>query len=102
MIKFCFECGKKLEYSFSPPNFCPSCGTAIQKNKVSKPKKPSKSFSSSVDEDGYTNSDQIPNISRLEFEIEDYGSNVQHTIGSLGGKSLPKKQKRVIKNITDL
>ncbi len=26
-IKFCTECGKKVEYKFSPPKFCAECGT---------------------------------------------------------------------------
>ena len=35
MTKFCFDCGTKLEYKFNPPNFCPSCGTAISAEKKS-------------------------------------------------------------------
>ena len=29
MKKFCSECGYKVEYKFSPPKFCPNCGTPM-------------------------------------------------------------------------
>ena len=28
-IKFCTDCGKKIEYKFSPPKFCSECGSSI-------------------------------------------------------------------------
>ena len=29
MIKFCSECGTKVEYKFSPPKFCSQCGAPM-------------------------------------------------------------------------
>ena len=28
-VKFCSECGTKVEYNFSPPKFCSSCGAPL-------------------------------------------------------------------------
>lgn len=108
MTKFCFNCGHKLEYKFSPPNFCPNCGQSInnESNKT-QPKqdvlKASENTSTiSEDSEGYTNANYVPKISKLQYELDDFGASVQHTIGSLGGKSAPKTYKANIKNINDL
>tara|TARA_R110002153_G_scaffold152848_1_gene304603 strand:- start:1255 stop:1587 length:333 start_codon:yes stop_codon:yes gene_type:complete len=110
MNKFCFECGTKLEYKFNPPNFCPSCGVSIkdgQSKKVEPARseastKISKSSKSSEDSEGYTDANYIPNISKLEYEIEDFGDSNQQTIGSLGGKISPMRKNNIIKKIDDL
>jgi|TARA_R110001592_G_scaffold334878_1_gene619378 hypothetical protein len=49
-----------------------------------------------------TDAEFVPDISKLEYEIEDYGASVQQTIGSLGGKSPPKKRKTNIKKLDDI
>ena len=105
MVKFCFECGHKLEYKFSAPNFCPQCGVKISggEKAAASVKKPVESVAKkSVEiEDGFTNSDRIPNISKLEFEIEDYGYNAQQTMGSLAGIQPPKKRIINRRNISE-
>tara|TARA_R110002153_G_scaffold185294_5_gene338439 strand:- start:2427 stop:2741 length:315 start_codon:yes stop_codon:yes gene_type:complete len=104
MTKFCFHCGGKLEYSFSPPNFCSHCGqeTGAKGEKKQKPSLKSVVTRASEDSEGYTNSEYIPSISKLEYEIEDFGSSTQQTIGSLGGKSVPKRRLNSVKSIDDL
>ena len=106
MVKFCFECGHKLEYKFSVPNFCPQCGAKIGggEKAVATVKEPTKqAVKRSVEsEDGFTNSQEVPKISKLEFEIENFGADVQHSIGSLFGKRAPTKRQTNIKNINDL
>lgn len=104
MTKFCFDCGTKLEYKFNPPNFCPSCGTAISGEKKSKTKTTSEeAVAKSVeDADGYTDANFIPSISKLEYEVENFGGDIQQTIGSIGGKQSPKRRQSSIKNINDL
>tara|TARA_R110001632_G_scaffold35298_2_gene89124 strand:+ start:1137 stop:1463 length:327 start_codon:yes stop_codon:yes gene_type:complete len=108
MTKFCFDCGNKLEYKFNPPNFCPNCGSNISGLKSEKggsiPTKETAPASSEVSEDseGYTNANSIPRISKLEYEIEDFGADIQHTIGSIGGKSAPAKRKNNVKSLNDL
>ena len=105
MVKFCFECGLKVEYKFSVPNFCPQCGAKIGggEKAAASVKKPAESVTKkSVEiEDGFTNSESIPRISKLEFEIEDYGHNVQQTMGSLAGRQAPKKRIVTRRNIDE-
>jgi hypothetical protein len=108
MTKFCFDCGRKLEYKFNPPNFCPNCGVNISGPKLKKddsvpPRKSSTDpLEVSEDSEGYTNANFIPSISKLEYELEDFGADVQHTIGSIGGKSAPAKRKNNVKSLNDL
>ena len=104
MTKFCFDCGTKLEYKFTPPNFCPSCGTAISGEKKAKTETTNKSVvaKSVEDADGYTDANFIPNISKLEYEIEDFGASFQQTIGSIGGNQSPKRRQKTVRDINDL
>jgi hypothetical protein len=104
MTKFCFDCGAKLEYKFNPPNFCPSCGTATSGKKEAKNETPLKRVvsASKEDADGFTDADCVPNISKLEYEIEDFGSSVQHTIGSIGGIQSPKRRQKTVRDINHL
>ena len=106
MVKFCFECGHKLEYKFSAPNFCPQCGAKIgggEKAAASVREPAKKVVKKSVEtEDGFTNSELVPRISKLEYEIEDYGASMQQTMGSLAGRQAPKKRIIQRKNIEDL
>ena len=106
MVKFCFECGHKLEYKFSVPNFCPSCGAKLGgvEKTVAEAKKSAKStVEKSIElEDGFTSSDLVPKISKLEYEVENFGSDMQENIGSIFGKNTPTKRRNNSKNINDL
>ena len=105
MIKYCSECGTKHEYKFSPPKFCSNCGSPMGvAQSEAKPLsrnvetlRKSKALS-----ENETDAEFVPDISKLEYEIEDYGSTVQQTIGSLGGKSPPKKRETNIKRLEDI
>jgi predicted RNA-binding Zn-ribbon protein involved in translation (DUF1610 family) len=105
MTKFCFSCGHKLEYKFNPPNFCPVCGTQINASlntKSSIKTKETQNKKVSVDKEGYTDSDNVPRINKLEYELEDFGASAQQTIGSIFGKTAPGVRKTNVKNINDL
>ena len=39
---------------------------------------------------------------KLEYEIDTFGSDIQHTLGSLGGHSAPTRRKRNVKHFDDL
>jgi DNA-directed RNA polymerase subunit RPC12/RpoP len=76
MTKFCFNCGHKLEYKFNPPNFCPNCGTNINETSSKKDEdipacKTSIPSKASETSDGYTDSAFVPNISSLQYELDD-------------------------------
>ena len=105
MIKYCSECGAKHEYKFSPPKFCSNCGAPMgTAQKESKPlnKKIIANEKSKAINDEETDAEFVPQISKLEYEIEDFGASVQQTIGSLGGKQSPKRRESSIKNIDEL
>ena len=94
---FCFNCGNKIQYNLSKPNFCTSCGTSLKTGEssasVATPTKPSKNTKiQSVSEDE-TDAECVPNISKIEVETEQYGGSF--TIGSLAGeKTQPEFQGR--------
>ena len=64
---FCPECGAKNSYTLKKPNFCQSCGETfaafgMANASVSKP--------SLAATDGKNSEDSIPNISKLEYDID--------------------------------
>lgn len=108
-IKYCSECGKKYEYKFSPPKFCSECGSPMGianqearpiDRQVQRPPQEVEKFTS-VSEDE-TDADHVPQIGRLQYEVEDYGQTFQQTIGSLGGKTPPNRFKKKTRDINDL
>ena len=105
MIKFCSECGTKAEYKFSPPKFCSNCGASMGGTKVERPTTPSREVSRTnkiqAISDSETDAEYVPDISKLEYEIDTYGSQYNQTIGSLGGKSMPQRRKIVKRDIDD-
>ena len=106
MIKYCSQCGSKHEYKFSPPKFCSNCGSPVGVASLNESKPLDRSASShrksqAINEDE-TDAEEVPNISKLEYEIEDFGAATQQTIGSLGGKEAPRKRKNIKRSIYDL
>ena len=102
-IKFCTDCGKKVEYKFSPPKFCSDCGNpfnAAYVNEDSPISRKVKKIETVADDE--TDAEFVPQISRLEYEIDDFGMNAQQTMGSLAGKSPPKRKNRTIRDIDNL
>ena len=64
---FCPECGAKNSYTLKKPNFCQSCGETfaafgMANASVSKP--------SLAATNGRNSEDSIPNISKLEYDID--------------------------------
>jgi len=72
-VKYCIECGNKIEYSYSPPKFCSNCGTqvgvAAKKETFNSPAKRRISKSRELEE-GFTDSDFVPNIDKLDLDVE--------------------------------
>jgi len=94
---FCTNCGHKMTYSFSPPNFCGKCGTKLNAS-VATASVPPKTLPQkrSVDEDEwiddgddeeYSNSDDLPSISSLAYELEPDSPNRQYQFGELFGQT---------------
>lgn len=94
-IKFCQECGSKLEYKYNPPKFCSNCGSPTGATNTSvataKPT-PQKQEKIRALNDDETDAEFVPTLQKLEFEIEDYSTSM--TLGSLMGKEAPKTKRR--------
>lgn len=93
---YCSHCGSKNTYSVSVPNFCSSCGTSLgsssSKSKETNPKTkklsqsshpplPKKRSSMSREEislaDYETDMDYVPDISKLQYEIDIPKNNIK-------------------------
>lgn len=93
---YCSNCGSKITYTVSQPNFCSSCGTSIgsiiqeskennqKTNKFSQSRHPSlpkrtspiKSGEVSLADDE-TDIDYVPDISKLQYEIDIPKNNIR-------------------------
>jgi len=106
MIKFCSECGAKAEYKFSPPKFCSSCGTpmGVAAKNESRPLDRNVNASRKIQAiaDDETDAEFVPQINKLEYEIDTYDDQYNHTIGSLAGKAPMSRRRATRKNIDDL
>ena len=93
---FCTECGNKIEYSYSKPKFCSSCGSKCgnisesASNSIRKIEKPEIEESLADDE---TSVDEIPHIQSLAVDTESYGNNV-YSFESLVGEKDASPQGR--------
>lgn len=67
---YCTSCGSKIEYSYPKPKFCSSCGTNLSPD--NSPQIPQRTSNSEVISEDETNATSIPNMSKLDFDV-DYG-----------------------------
>ena len=110
MVKFCSECGSKVEYKFNPPKFCSNCGSpigaAVAASQEQEPPPPMEQVGRmrkkiKAVSDSETDAEHVPQLTRLEFEIDSYASH-QDTIGSLLGNRPPSRRvKRNIQRLDD-
>lgn len=94
---FCTNCGHKMTYSFSPPNFCGKCGTKLNAS-VATASTPLKTlpknrkteeddWTDDDDNEEYSNSEDLPSISSLAYELENDSTNRQYQLGELFGQA---------------
>ena len=101
---FCTQCGHKIEFNHSQPNFCSKCGSST--GSVSQSSAPIKITSAKTDRenlrDDETSIDELPDISELKVDIQTEGDSNTFTFGSLfGEKSEPKRNPRRSKDVND-
>jgi len=91
-LKFCPECGAKLEYSFAPPKFCSNCGSSISRAPAveTHAQRPKASDDDEVD--------YVPKIEKLEASIE-FDDNVT-TLGFNEKEGFVFKRKKFEKRST--
>jgi ribosomal protein L37E len=110
-VIYCSECGKKHEYNFAKPNFCSSCGGSFGAVKLKKQKPKEEEEGDYEDEDeedfeddgeSFTNSTRVPNIRKIQVEVETSAVYSTFDLGSLIGSesnpvpkgSLPQRRNR--------
>ena len=110
-VIYCSECGKKHEYNFAKPNFCSSCGVSFGAVKLKKQKPKEEEEDDYEDEDeedfeddgeSFTNSTRVPNIRKIQVEVETSAVYSTFDLGSLIGSesnpvpkgSLPQRRNR--------
>ena len=91
---YCSSCGGKVEYLLKPPSFCSHCGTSMLGGKAAANRpsvqpmqntQPQKLSAASMDDDpDGTDVSYVPNIGKLQYEVDgDYGG-IGRSHGSLG------------------
>jgi hypothetical protein len=96
MIKFCFSCGSKLDYKYSPPKFCSNCGQEVNAS-TKKPKEDVQNVTLAEED-----AEEIPQIEKLEYEI-DIEENGIRKLGQIMGEKTSSTARIVKKrNLEDL
>ena len=97
---YCSTCGVKHEYSYAKPKFCSSCGNPMgaqpPKTNVAK-RPPADEDYEEEDEDGdedSSNFSYVPQIRRLQVDVEPYSEGTSFTLGSLFGENAAPSQPR--------
>jgi hypothetical protein len=98
---FCTDCGFKIEYSYSKPKFCSSCGTKTGAASLKKGSLVKKQPEEALAEDE-TLIDEIPDITSISVDVEQYNDNI-FTFESLseGRSSGGVRKRRGSKTIED-
>ena len=88
---FCSSCGNKIQYNLAKPNFCTKCGNSLGSIAVAKKTSPSKNMEEDFDYDDLdedeTSVAHVPNIRKLEVDIESDSGNHSFNFGSLFGQN---------------
>lgn len=109
-VIYCSECGKKHEYNFAKPNFCSGCGNPFgaAKLKKQKPKEEEEDYDDEDEDDdeedfeddgeSFTNSNRVPNIRKIQVEVETSATYNTFDLGSIiGSESNPVPKGSAIK-----
>lgn len=97
---FCTSCGAKHEYNGFAPNFCSKCGTQIGSATIKK--QPIKKVvdnlndSEEPESEDTTNIDEIPDIAKLDVEIEIEGGFRAFSLEELSKQPRTAKTKKFI------
>jgi len=93
-VTFCSSCGAKHEYNYAKPKFCSSCGNSLglqlTESSVGRAKNNAVNDDDYDDgeEDDLSNSDsnRVPNIRKLDFELEIDTDINTFSLGSIFGQ----------------
>ena len=101
---FCTQCGHKIEFNHSKPNFCSKCGSSLDSvSKAAAPvEPPRRKIKSENLKDDETSIDELPDLTDLKVEIETSSDANTFTFGSLFGENdKPRRERRNGKDVND-
>jgi hypothetical protein len=88
---YCQKCGSGTEYSFNKPKFCSACASSFSIVATVAPKVIKNTPKiTQVDEEEEISTERVPDISKLDFEIDvkpNKGSKMQNLMGTYNGES---------------
>lgn len=95
---YCSNCGIKHEYSYAKPKFCSSCGNPMGaqplKPTVAQRAAPDEDYEDDDGDEDSSNSSYVPQLRRLQVDVEPYSEGASFTLGSLFGENSPPSQPR--------
>jgi ribosomal protein L37E len=101
---YCSSCGVKHTYSYAKPKFCSSCGSPMSVE-IKKPQPQRQVEEEEYDDDDdpdSSNSSYVPQINKLQVDVENYSENSSFSLGALfGQKTEPSTRRRRSRSVDD-
>ena len=100
---YCSSCGVKHTYSYAKPKFCSSCGSPMSAEiKKPQPQRQIEEEEYEDDDPDSSNSSYVPQINKIQVDVENYSENSSFTLGSLfGQKTEAAKRRRRSRSVDD-
>jgi hypothetical protein len=105
-VTFCPNCGSKHPYTYAKPKFCSSCGfnlgPELKSSKAPVAAAARDSFEDDDDVD-FSDADYVPQIRKIDVDVEEYAECPSFTLGSLFGDNsrVAKARRRQSTSISD-
>jgi hypothetical protein len=97
---FCTQCGFKIIYNHAKPNFCSKCGNSTNVVTAAQFSDETPTFDARISRQSIeaisedeTDADHVPEIGRLQVEIE-ASTNSTFSLGTLFGQNAPPSRSR--------
>lgn len=98
---FCSDCGAKHTYTYSKPKFCSGCGSSLgpvaaKTLPATKSRASTDDYDDDDEDSDFSNSSYVPDIRRIEVEIEKPSEAHFTTLGTIFGQanSAPTQSRR--------
>lgn len=87
-FSFCTNCGNKMTYTVSPPNFCGKCGNPLNASASKKvaPRQREEQDFEGEDSEEFSSSNEVPSLQSLAYDIEEESGNRSYQLGELFGQ----------------
>lgn len=88
-VTFCSNCGAKHSFTYAKPKFCSGCGFSLgpELKKTSASSAPIVDNDFDDEDEDFSNSSFVPQLQKLEIDVEKYSNSNSFTLGSLFGEA---------------